>query len=202
VTSHWDGVYDRSAVTELSWFQAEPTVSLDLIGAAGIDTGDPVIDVGGGASTLVDRLLDHGYREVTVLDIAEHALAATRTRLGPRADAVDFVTADVLDWDPPRTYRLWHDRAVLHFLTDSADRDRYRTALSRTLDPTARLVIGAFAADGPTHCSGLPVGRYDPSALAAEFPGYDVARTVREEHITPAGRIQPFTWLLLIRRRH
>jgi trans-aconitate methyltransferase len=195
--AHWDGVYERSASTSVSWYQPEPTVSTELITAAGVDPGDPIVDVGGGASTLVDRLLDDGYRDVTVLDIAAHALRTARERLGERADRVRWVTADLLNWQPPRRYRLWHDRAVFHFLTDTEERERYRAVLRRALAPGGRLIVATFADDGPQRCSGLPTARYSPADLAAEFSDYRVLHTAREEHHTPSGGVQPFTWLLL-----
>ena len=190
-------MYEQSVVTEVSWFQPEPTVSVDLITAADLGSEDQIVDVGGGASTLVDRLLDGGYHNVTVLDLAASALEAAKTRLGQRAQQVHWYTSDLLDWHPQHRYRLWHDRAVFHFLTDPADRDRYRAVMHRALAPGGHLIIGTFAADGPSRCSGLSTARYDPAALAAEFSDFDVERTVREEHRTPAGHTQPFTWLLL-----
>jgi hypothetical protein len=190
-------VYDRSAVTEVSWYQLEPAVSLDLVVAAHVDPDAPIIDIGGGASTVVDRLLDLGYRDVSVLDVAAAALESAQARLGARAGDVTWIVADLLDWQPPRPYRLWHDRAVFHFLTDPADRDRYRAVMGRALGADGQAIIATFAADGPTHCSGLPTARYSPPDLAAEFPDYTVEQTVREEHVTPAGRLQPFTWLRL-----
>lgn len=195
--THWDDVYGRVAVTDVSWFQREPACSLELVTAAGPGPGDPVVDVGAGSSVLVDRLLEGGHRDVTVLDLAADALAVTRSRLASRADDVRWVTGDLLAWQPGRRYRLWHDRAVFHFLTNPDDRDRYRTVLRQALAPGGHVVIGTFAADGPTACSGLPTARYDPGELAAQFPDLRVLRTTREEHHTPAGRVQPFTWLLL-----
>jgi SAM-dependent methyltransferase len=197
---YWDGVYHRSAVTGVSWFQGDPVCSTELIAAAGVGLDEPIIDVGGGASVLVDRLLDAGQRDVTVLDVAADALAAARSRLGPRGNQVHWITADLLAWEPPHRYRVWHDRAVFHFLTEPQDRDRYRAVLGRALAPDGYLVIGTFAADGPTSCSGLPTARYDPDELAAQFPELHVVRVARQEHHTPAGRTQPFTWLLLTRR--
>jgi trans-aconitate methyltransferase len=196
-TTHWDGVYGRSAVTEVSWFQREPAFSLRLIAAAGLGPDDAVIDVGGGASVLVDRLLEAGNRDVTVLDIAAGALAMSRSRLGDRADQVHWVTGDLLDWRPDRRYGLWHDRAVFHFLTERADRDRYRSVLDGAVAAGGYAVVAAFAVDGPAHCSGLPTARYAPEDLAAEFPAFRTVSTAREEHHTPAGRVQPFSWVLL-----
>jgi SAM-dependent methyltransferase len=198
VESHWQGVYAGRAVTEVSWFEAGADQSLALIDEAGLAAADPVLDVGAGASVLVDQLVKAGYQDVTVLDIAGSALAASRARLGQeRAARVDWVVADLLSWRPPRRYRLWHDRAVFHFLTDAAERERYRRVLRQALAPGGRVVIGTFAEDGPTRCSGLPTARYSAGELAAQFPGFAAIRTAREEHHTPGGAVQPFTWVLL-----
>jgi hypothetical protein len=155
------------------------------------------VDVGGGASVLVDRLLDAGYRDLTVLDVAAAALDRARTRLGSRAGRVTWLVADLLTWVPARRYRVWHDRAVFHFLTAAAARDRYREVLHHALVPGGHVAVGTFAADGPTSCSGLPTARYGPDELAAQVPGYRVVHRRREVHRTPSGGIQPFTWLLL-----
>jgi hypothetical protein len=194
---HWDEVYRRSATTDVSWFQPEPTSSLELIAAADVRPTDPIIDVGGGASVLVDRLLDAGHEDVTVLDVAADVLTLARQRLGPKGDQVNWITQDLLTWHPERRYRLWHDRAVFHFLTKPTDRDRYRAVLRQALPDDGRLVIATFAADGPTSCSGLPTARYGPDELADQFPDLRVVKTKRQEHRTPAGHTQPFTWLLM-----
>lgn len=195
--AHWGEVYRRRAVDQVSWYQREPAVSLDLIAASGARPDEPVLDLGGGASVLVDRLIAVGHRDVTVLDLSGQALAAARDRLGPQASGVSWLEADLLAWRPERRYRVWHDRAVFHFLTEVADRDRYRAVLSQGLAPGGHVVIGTFAADGPEYCSGLPTVRYTADGLAAEFPGLRVVRALREEHLTPAGAVQPFTWLLM-----
>lgn len=195
--THWAGVYERTAVTEVSWYQPDPAASIELVAAAEAHPHSPIIDVGGGASTLVDRLLDAGYRDLTVLDVAVDALAAARSRLGRRAGLVTWIGADLLTWRPVRRYELWHDRAVFHFLTDPADRCRYRSVLRSALTPDGHIVIGTFAADGPTHCCGLPTARYSPQALAAEFPEFRQVHHLRDVHVTPSGNVQPFTWLLL-----
>jgi trans-aconitate methyltransferase len=192
---YWDDVYDRVGADRVSWFQTDAAVSLSLIAAAG--PARSVIDIGGGASVLVDELLDSGIQDITVLDLSPHALHVAQQRLGPRAQQVRWLAQDIQTWTPNRRFDLWHDRAVFHFLTERADRDAYRSALRRALNPRGHVVIGTFAADGPTHCSGLPVARYDPTALAAQFPDLHILRSRRVEHVTPSGATQPFTWLLL-----
>jgi hypothetical protein len=195
--SHWEGVYRRTGADSVSWFQREPGESLRLLELAGLRTDTSVVDVGGGASVLVDRLLEAGVRDVTVLDLASAALRASRDRLGPRAAEVTWIQADLLTWRPSRRYDVWHDRAVYHFLTDPADRARYRETLRAALAADGKVIIATFAANGPQRCSGLPVARYAPDELAAEFPDLRVERAVREEHRTPRADLQPFTWLLL-----
>jgi 2-polyprenyl-3-methyl-5-hydroxy-6-metoxy-1,4-benzoquinol methylase len=196
---HWRQTYDGKAIDQVSWYQTDPQISLRLIADAGADPSISVIDIGAGASVLADRLLDRGLRDITVLDIAETALTTARTRLADRADAVTWVTGDLLSWKPARRYDIWHDRAVFHFLTDPADRDRYRRTLAAALADHGHLVIGTFAEDGPQSCSGLLVARYSPGRLAAEFAGFEVVDAVREEHRTPWAAVQPFTWLLMRR---
>ena len=192
---YWDDVYDRVGADRVSWFQTDAAVSLSLIAAAG--SVQSVVDIGGGASVLVDELLDTGVPDITVLDLSPQALHLAQQRLGPRAQQVQWLAQDIRTWTPNRRFDLWHDRAVFHFLTEPADRDAYRSALRHALNPGGHLVIGTFAADGPTHCSGLPVARYDPIALAAQFPDMHVLHTRRTEHVTPSAASQPFTWLLL-----
>lgn len=192
---HWQGVYTRNATDEVSWFQMHPIVSLDLIRASDIQPEDRLIDVGGGASTLVDHLLDCGFRMVSVLDIAGPALAASRSRLGDRGATVDWIEADVTTWHPSLQYSLWHDRAVFHFLTDPADRAAYKTALDHALQKDGSVVIATFALDGPERCSGLPVVRYSPESLSAELgPSYRLEQVEHEDHRTPAGRTQRFVY--------
>lgn len=156
----------------------------------------PILDVGGGASVLGGRLLAEGFSDVTVLDIAESALAVAREELGFTGNTV---AADVREWRPERRYELWHDRGVFHFLTAPEDRAMYRQTLEAATGPDSWVAVGTFAADGPEQCSGLPTARYDADALAEEFPGWDVVDVRREEHRTPWDAVQPFTWLLLRR---
>ena len=192
---HWDDTYRQKGPTGVSWYQPEPTVSLDMIRLLGVDLTAPVIDIGGGASYLVDRLLAAGFTDLSVLDVSAVALADAGRRVGPEA-RVTWICDDVLAWRPARRFGLWHDRAVFHFLTDPGDRARYLDTLAAALAPGGALVMATFAADGPTHCSGLPVARYGAEDLAGALgPRYEVVATRREEHTTPAGGRQAFTWL-------
>jgi SAM-dependent methyltransferase len=198
LAGHWDSVYERAEPTQLSWHQTEPTVSMELIKALNLGKGAAIIDVGGGTSTLVDVLVAEGYRDVTVLDASRHAIDATRGRIGARADAVTWMVEDLLTWEPARRFDLWHDRAVFHFFVEAPDRTRYRELLHRALQPGGYVVVGTFAPEGPTRCSGLAVSRYDPQdvleVLGADF---DLINSRQETHTTPAGHSQPFSWAVL-----
>jgi SAM-dependent methyltransferase len=192
---HWDRVYATKAATEVSWYQREPLVSLDLIAQAGAPS-DTVIDVGGGASTLVDGLLGRGYTNLAVLDIASAALDAARARLGARAADVIWITDDVLRHPFPRHgIDVWHDRAVFHFLTAADDRRAYAEQVAHAVRPGGRVIVATFAADGPAKCSGLDVCRYSAEALHAEFgPRFQLRGQVLEDHVTPAGHRQRFQY--------
>jgi trans-aconitate methyltransferase len=198
--AHWDAAYAQGDETR-SWSEDHPGMSLRMLGAAGVSAADAVIDVGGGASPLAGALLDRGFGDLTVLDISAAAMRHARDRLGPRAGQVHWLTADVLSWHPPRRYQAWHDRATYHFLTLDAHRQQYLRTLDAATAPGAVAVFGCFAPDGPQHCSGLPVARYSPAQLARQLGARWLLITQdREEHITPAGTIQPFTWVALRRQ--
>ncbi len=197
---HWAEVYTRRGDTQVSWFAREPVYSLKLLDAVGADPGLPAVDVGAGASRLVDALLARGFADVTALDVSDDGLAHARERLGSDAARVRWVVTDLLDWVPDRRFGLWHDRAVFHFLTDPDDRRRYRELLDAALAPGGLVVIGTFADRGPEFCSGLPTARYSPGELAAALgDGLHVVAERGEDHVTPAGVVQPFTWLALRR---
>lgn len=199
--AHWQGVYESKSETEVSWFQDSPTVSLALIAETGLPSDARMIDVGGGASRLVDQLVGQGWRSITVLDIAAAALEMARRRLGERAGLVDWVVADVTRWSPPGQFDLWHDRAVFHFLTDPADRAAYAAVMAAAVPGGGHAIIGTFAPDGPERCSGLPICRYGADGLAAEFAGhFDLADARTEDHLTPAGKVQRFQFCRLQRR--
>ncbi len=171
-----------------------PSTSLALIERLGIAASAPVIDVGGGASLLVDQLLLRGYTDVSVLDVSATAVEIARRRL-PSAAPVHWHCEDVTTWQPERRYSLWHDRAVFHFLTDAAERTAYLDVMHAALDDDGALILATFAADGPEHCSGLPVARYDARDLESLLGDFTVIVSFREAHITPTGDTQPFTWI-------
>ena len=192
--AHWDGAY-RHGDTSRSWFQRQPGASLRLLDEIGLRTSDSLIDVGGGASTLVDALLERGHLDLTVLDISAEGMATAQQRLGANASQVRWLDADLLTWTPDRTWHVWHDRAVLHFFTTDADRQRYLHALDRATKPGSLAVLAAFAPDGPQHCSGLSVARYNVEDLTALLgPTWELLTDAHEEHTTPTGATQPFTW--------
>ena len=198
--SHWDDAYAAGETTR-SWFQQHPGMSLRMFDAAGVQADASVIDVGGGASPLAGVLLERGFGDVTVLDISAAGMAYARRRLGARAEQVSWLVADVRTWVPERHYAVWHDRAVFHFLTSAEDREQYLGVLGRAAEPGAVAVFGLFAPDGPQRCSGLPVARYGAQDLAGELgSGWKLISQDREEHRTPAGAIQPFTWAALRRQ--
>jgi hypothetical protein len=175
-------------------------MSLRMLDTAGVSAADGVVDVGGGASTLVDALLERGYRDLTVLDISDAGLRTAQRRLAAAAQDVCWLVEDLLTWRPGRNYQVWHDRAVFHFLTSGAAQDRYRDALTDATAIGAVAIFGTFAPDGPPRCSGLPVARYSPESLAYVLgQRWRLAHHDREEHSTPAGAIQPFTWAVFRR---
>jgi SAM-dependent methyltransferase len=194
--SHWEKVYSTRPATEVSWFQEHAELSLKIIRDAGVATSAAIIDVGGGASRLVDDLLASGYGNVTVLDLSGAALAAARSRLVAAADKVRWLEANVLDARLPlQAYDVWHDRAVFHFLTDVNDRRAYVRAVLRAVRPGGLVIVATFAEDGPTRCSGLPVMRYGPDDLHAEFGApFQLLGHERETHRTPAGSAQKFVY--------
>ena len=198
--AHWEHVYRSRPADELSWFQTTPTTSLRLIESALPSLGS-VLDVGAGSSSLVDVLLAQSFEDLTILDVSGRALDSVRRRLAEGGRQVSFVHADLLAWEPIRTFDVWHDRAVFHFLNRPEDRSRYVHVAAAAVRARGSLIIATFAADGPSHCSGLPVSRYDAAELAAEMGVcFDLVHSEREEHRTPAGVVQPFTWAVLRRR--
>lgn len=186
---HWEAVYTTKDVGTVSWYQAEPAQSLQLLEAAGATPESVIIDVGGGDSVLVDRLVERGFRQLTVLDLSGAALSRARARLGEQAATVRWVEADITRAELPRdAYDVWHDRAVFHFLTDADDRARYVATASAVVRRGGTLIIATFAPDGPLRCSGLEVARYSPESIAQEFAeAFTLQHGFAHSHTTPTG---------------
>lgn len=195
---HWNEVYATKDASEVSWFEEDPTTSLELIELLSPNPNAGVVDVGGGASPLARVLVERGWRDVAVLDLSAAALELNAASLGARSGEVDWVVADVTTWQPARRYGLWHDRAVLHFLVDPADQASYAATLTAAVAPGGSVVIGTFAPDGPEACSGLPVARYDAEGIAALLgPRFVLVGERRAVHVTPWGAEQRFSWAAL-----
>ena len=193
---HWDRVYGSRAANSLSWFQPHAEQSLRLIRGAGLPPSASVIDIGGGASTLVDDLLAHGHSRLTVLDLSSAALASARQRLGSLEGAVRWIQGDITTVALPfQAYDLWHDRAVFHFLTTPHQRQAYVEAVLHAVKPGGHVIVATFAEDGPAQCSGLPVVRYSPAGLHAEFGApFTLLSHEEEAHQTPGGGTQKFIY--------
>jgi ubiquinone/menaquinone biosynthesis C-methylase UbiE len=192
---HWENVYAGKNPAEISWYQSHPQYSLSLIGDTGIGTAASIIDVGGGASTLVDHLLLDGYRDITVLDIARSAIERTQDRLGDRCQQVKWIENDVTEYSPGQIFDIWHDRAVFHFLTLDRDRERYLETLYKALKPGGQVIIATFSDSGPSQCNGLEVMRYSTGTLShALGPQLRLVETLTEDHHTPDGGLQQFIY--------
>jgi len=199
---HWEGVYREKSPFEVSWYQSEPRLSLSMIRESDCPSDTRIIDVGGGASKLVDRLLDDGYLYPAVLDLSATALEIVQKRLGDRANQVEWFEADVLEFTSPHPYSLWHDRAVFHFLVSSDDRKRYRDSLLRTLRPEGYVILATFAVGGPERCSDLDIVQYNSDSIRKEFGDFfDLIDTREEIHQTPGGVEQLFNYFHLMRRK-
>jgi SAM-dependent methyltransferase len=194
--AHWDHVYESKPENELSWFQERPSISLDLIHAAGAQPSAAIIDIGGGESRLADALLDEGFDALTVLDLSEKALAAGKARLGPRSAKVAWIAADVTAWSHPKLMTC----GTTARLTGAGDRRAYAERVARAVRPGGDIIIGTFAPDGPERCSGLPVMRYDAASLGAVLGDkFALVETRRDDHVTPAGVTQRFQFSLFRR---
>jgi trans-aconitate methyltransferase len=191
--THWQTVYQTKDEKAVSWFQERPDISLDLIHSTGADDSASIIDIGGGASRLVDELVNEGFKNVSVLDLSEKALATSKGRVGAAGSQAQWIVADVTSWQPFQTYDVWHDRAALHFLTDPKDRASYVERVLKAVRIGGHVIIGTFAPDGPERCSGLSVVRHDATTLGELLgPSFALRETRRHDHQTPFGTIQRF----------
>ncbi|GEC53455.1 SAM-dependent methyltransferase [Bradyrhizobium japonicum] len=199
--SHWQTVYLTKGEQQVSWSQADPQPSLRLIESIAPGRDASIIDIGGGASRLVDALLAGGFHDLTVLDLSEAALASARERIGTPGDRVRWVADDATVWQPQRAFDIWHDRAAFHFLVEEPDRAAYLDRLHRGVKAGGHAVIGTFALDGPEKCSGLPVQRYDPATLSGTIgPAFELIAHEAHRHVTPWGATQSFQFSVLRRK--
>ena len=193
--NHWDKIFEEKIDQQKSWFQSYPTTSIRFIEETNLSKDAPIIDVGGGDSLLVDALLEKGYTDLTVLDISGFAIANAQKRLGNKAQQVNWIVTNILDFQPVRNYACWHDRAVFHFVTDHQDIGRYTKLMANAIKKGGALVIGTFAEDGPEKCSNLPVQRYSQTALTDLLkPSFAKIRCINEAHQTPFNTLQSFTF--------
>ncbi|TWH98546.1 class I SAM-dependent methyltransferase [Bradyrhizobium daqingense] len=198
--AHWQAVYESKGEREVSWFQESPSPSLELIALTGAGPTSSIVDIGGGASRLVDALLSAGYANLTVLDLSDAALAASRARLGAASDGVAWIAADVTAWQPTRTYDLWYDRAAFHFLNALEEQAAYVAIVRRAVKIGGHVIIGTFAVDGPEKCSGLPVTRHSADSIAALLgPGFTLTDHRRHQHATPWQSVQNFQFSSFVR---
>ena len=198
--SHWEKVYQNKSPLEVSWYQKEPTLSLQLIERSNIALDAPMIDIGGGASVLVDRLIDKGYSHLSVLDLSITALKYTQQRLGQKAHSVEWIESDITQFEPPHPFFLWHDRAVFHFLTDPADQQCYVKILKQAHPVGSHLIIAAFAIGGPTRCSDLEIVQYSAEKMAKVLDGgFELIGEASENHQTPANKAQQFNYFHWVR---
>ena len=199
---HWDAVYSSKGENERSWTEQSPHESLRYLALASSNVDGSIIDIGGGASHFVDALLTQNFTDITLLDISAPALDETRNRLHDvkGSSNISYICTDITTWQPNRTFTVWHDRAVFHFLTDPNDRKKYLAAARAGIQPKGYAIIATFSPGGPESCSGLPVQQWSAADLAAEFAdGFTLVESSTTEHITPWGGVQPFTWVLLQR---
>jgi len=192
---HWEKVYTTKVPTDVSWFQGDPTVSLELIGSTGVSHTQKIIDVGGGTSVLVDKLVGEGFKDLTVLDISSAALDYAKERLGNRSTNVTWIESDITEFESTQKYDLWHDRAVFHFLTDQEDRRKYIRAMKESINSGGHVIIAAFSLEGPPKCSGLNVERYSPEKIKNKLgDSFEFVKSVDEVHVTPWSAEQKFTY--------
>lgn len=198
--SHWQNIYQEKSPLDVSWYQKEPTLSLELIHNTRVPDDGAVIDVGGGASVLVDHLCEEGFSNLSVLDISGNALASARERLADRENSIEWIDADITEFTPTHQFHVWHDRAVFHFLTDRSDRKKYVNTLEQALLPGGHLIIAAFAIGGPEKCSGLDIVQYDFPKLIAELgDGFRLVEEREEIHVTPSDKEQKFMYFHFVK---
>ena len=197
---HWESIYQTKSLEEVGWYQVLPQPSLDLITKLGLAPDDPLIDIGGGDSLLVDHLLDRGHTDLTVLDISGRALDRARKRLGNLAARVHWIQQDITQFTPPRSYACWHDRAAFHFLVNDVDVSSYKEVMTQSLRPEGKAILGVFSDQGPTKCSGIPIRQYTEQSLERVFSDdFEMIDSLRVDHKTPGGAIQNYVFGVFIK---
>lgn len=192
---HWEDIYHSKPLSEVSWYQPIPQISINFIRESGISKSAKIIDIGGGDSFLVDYLLKEGYKNITVLDISEAAIKRARQRLGKRADEVKWVVTDVAEFSTEETYDLWHDRAAFHFLTEKVDIEKYLETAQQSINSNGVLIMGTFSENGPKKCSGIEIKQYTDKSLTALFtPFFVKLKCVNSDHQTPFNTLQNFVF--------
>jgi len=197
---HWENIYQTKNTDEMSWYQDKPNTSLDLIAELDLDKSAEIIDVGAGDSKLVDNLLALGFRNITALDVSSNALNESKKRLGERADSVKWIVSDLREFETEERYDLWHDRAVLHFLTREEDISKYVETARRFLNQNGYMIVSTFSFNGPKKCSGLDVRQYSEDSMKKLFSDFEHIRSFEEEHITPLGASQVFLYSVFRKR--
>ena len=192
VKEHWETIYQTKKSNEVSWHQEMPKTSLNLISEAKIDKNAKIIDIGGGDSNLVDNLLAIGFRNITVLDISSNALSRAKKRLRSRANNVKWIVFDLREFETNDKYDLWHDRAVLHFLTEEDDIRKYVEKVKQLLKPNGYLIVSTFSKNGPKKCSGLDIKQYSEESIKELFSGFEHIKSFEEKHLTPWDASQIF----------
>jgi len=197
---HWETIYQKKLPSEVSWYQVHTKLSLQLIQKTGITLAQPFIEVGGGASVLIDHLLDMGLTELTVLDLSMTALQQMKNRLSHKANNIQWIETDITTFQPPQQYYCWHDRAVFHFLTNAQDRHNYVEVLKSSILPNGYVIIATFATDGPQQCSGLEIVQYDAPKIREELgEEFSLLEVHDEIHLTPTQAEQKFSYFLFNR---
>src|SRR3989344_5132558 len=191
---HWEHIYQTKNPDEVSWYQEKPKTSLNLIAEIDLEKNAKIIDVGAGASELVDNLLALGFRNITALDVSSNALNESKKRLGDRTNNVKWIVSDLMEFETNDRYGLWHDRAVLHFLTEEEDIRRYKELVRTYLKPKGYVIVSTFSVNGPKRCSGLDVRQYSEDSMKTLFTGFEHIKSFEEEHLTPWGSSQIFIW--------
>ena len=189
---HWENIYQTKKPDEVSWYQEKPETLLDIIFRIGIDKNAKIIDVGAGVSRLIDHLLALGFRNMTVLDISSNALNESKKRLGDKAKNIEWIVSDVREFKTKDKYDLWHDRAVLHFLTEEKDIRKYVELVRTYVKPNGYIIVSTFSVNGPKKCSGLDIKQYSEDSMKKLFSGFEHIKSFEEEHITPWGASQMF----------